>query len=157
MTWMVLDPALLLDQLGDPAGGPQPGGVAQCLRATLQPAFHPPQIRRAQTGLTACPSRLLQTGRPPSASCLAQRLTDWRWTPTSPGDFGLAQPPAKSWAACSRRSSPMLQSHVARRVGFPCTLVPGFQGTHFTTKAPKCHYVMRNSVVEPKVMLRAPH
>ena len=106
MTWMVLDPALLLDQLGDPAGGPQPGGVAQCLGATLQPAFHPPQIRRAQTGLTACPSRLLQTGSAAFGQLFGPAAHRLAVNPDSPGDFGLAQPPAKK---LGRLQSPSFQ------------------------------------------------
>ena len=93
MTRMVLDPALLLDQLGDPAGGPQLAGVAQCLRATLQPAFHPPQIRRAQTGLTTCPSRLIQTGSAAFGQLLRPAAHRLAVNPNSPGDFGLAQAP----------------------------------------------------------------
>ena len=95
MTRMVADPALLLDQPCHPAGRPQPGGVAQRLGAALQSSFHPPQIRRAQTGLPSCPSRLLQTGLASFGQLLGPAAHRLAVNPDSPGDFGLAQPPAK--------------------------------------------------------------
>lgn len=95
MTRMVLHAALLLNQLGDPTGGPQAVAVAQRFRAPLQPPSHPPSVRFAEAGLASCPSRLLQTG-PASFRQLfspaAHRLTvDLDLA----GHLGLAQPLAQ--------------------------------------------------------------
>jgi len=95
MTRMVLDAALLLNQLGDPPSGPQPGGVAQGFRTTLQPTFDPPQIRWAEAGLTSCPSRLLQTGFASFGQLSCPATHRLAVNPNSPGDFGLAHPPAQ--------------------------------------------------------------
>lgn len=91
MTRMVLHPALLLDQLGHPTGGPQPGGVAQGFRTALQPTFDPPQIRRAEAGFPACPSRLLQAGLASFGQLLGPAAHRLAVNPNSPGDFSLAQ------------------------------------------------------------------
>jgi hypothetical protein len=95
MTRMVSDPALLLDQLRYPAGRPQPAGVAQRLGAALQSSFHPPQIRRAQTGFASCPSRLLQTGLASFGQLLGPAAHRLAVNADLPGDRGLAQPLAQ--------------------------------------------------------------
>jgi len=106
MTRVVLDAALLLDQLGDPASGPQPGGVAQRLGAALQSSFHPPQIRRAEAGFPSCPSRLPQTGLASFGQLLGPAAHRLAVNADLPGDFGLAQSLAQE---LSRLQSPSFQ------------------------------------------------
>jgi len=65
MAGVVADPALFLDQVGDPRRCPQTALVAQCLRPSLQAAFDAPQVFWAQTRFASCPSGPLQ--RPHSA------------------------------------------------------------------------------------------
>lgn len=106
MTRMVLNAALLLDQLRHPAGGPQPGGVAQRLRAALQPTLHPPQIRWAEAGFPSCPSRLPQTGLASFSQLLGPAAHRLAVNPDLSSDFGLAQTPAQE---LSRLQSPSFQ------------------------------------------------
>ena len=65
MAGVVADPALFLDQVGDPRRCPQTALVAQSLRPSLQAAFDAPQVFWAQTRFASCPSGPLQ--RPHSA------------------------------------------------------------------------------------------
>jgi len=107
MTRMVPDAALLLDQLGDPTGGPQAVAVAQGLRATFQPPFHPPSIRFAQAGLASCPSHLLQTGHASFSQLLSPAAHRLTVDLDLAGHLGLAQPLTQE---PRRFQSPLFQS-----------------------------------------------
>src|SRR3974377_1659094 len=58
---MVGNPTFLLDQMGDTAGGPQTGLVAQSFRTAFESLLDLAQILRAQAWLAARTARLLQS------------------------------------------------------------------------------------------------
>src|SRR5438094_2175308 len=79
MAGVVADPALFLDQVGDPPRRPQTALVSQNLRPSLQAAFGAPQTFRAQAGLASCssgPLRRPQSAFPPTGSSSVPRIVD---------------------------------------------------------------------------------
>jgi hypothetical protein len=59
---VILDPALLLDQMRHARRSPQPRVISQTLRPTLQATLDPFDIFCAEAGLASGPSGLLQPG-----------------------------------------------------------------------------------------------
>jgi hypothetical protein len=82
-------------------------------------------MRRRSAGLSRGlrPDRpaFFRLAKPPVASCLAQRLTDWRWTPTCLATSDCLLPWRKSRAACSRLCSNASKTSASRLTprGFP--------------------------------------
>lgn len=70
MPGMKLLSGLALDQIGHTPGGPQPGAVAQHLRAFFQPAPQLFQLGRQQSWLATSPTGLTQR----TATCFAPGL-----------------------------------------------------------------------------------
>jgi hypothetical protein len=102
---------------GHSAQGPHPIHVPQRLGPALEHAFHPPQIHSAQTWITSCPPRFLQTGLP--------QLTVWpNGSPTGverrlAGRLPLGSAPCGAVRVASRRHcSSASKSRLTPR-GFP--------------------------------------
>ena len=68
---MIGNPAFLLDQMGDTAGGPQTGFVAQSFRPAFESLLDLAEILRAQARLASGTARLLQPGAPFSRNSAA--------------------------------------------------------------------------------------
>ncbi len=61
MSGVILNPALLFDQIRHPRRGPQSGVIAECFRSKLQSALDALQIFSAQSWLPSGSTGLLQT------------------------------------------------------------------------------------------------
>lgn len=70
MARVIVDPALALDQIGDPPCRPQARVVAERFRATLEPALDPLKIGVAQSRLASRPAGFLQRRPPPALELL---------------------------------------------------------------------------------------
>ena len=61
MSFVIAHPALVLDQLAHPTGGPQPAGVSKRLGSTLERVFDLLEVGATQSRLAPRPSGLFQT------------------------------------------------------------------------------------------------
>src|SRR3990172_3964347 len=93
-------------------------------------------------GLRPARGAAFNPSRPWTDSCLAQRLTDWRCTPTRRATSASETPCVNNQAASSRRRSNALKSR-RTPAGFPIVHLLTPQNT---TIRRKCHYILRKSI-----------
>jgi hypothetical protein len=85
---------------------------------TSGPSLSPCSIRFRSVadnfGLRPARPALFNPARPASSSCRAQRLTDWRWTPTRRATSDWCTPCSSNRAAFRRRCSRLLKQFASR-------------------------------------------
>lgn len=129
---------LLLDQLGDPPGGPQPGGVTQRFRPPLQGAFELPALRGREPRRPPRAPRLLQPGPPASGQLLRPATHGLAMHAHPSRDFGRLHP--------GLQQPGRFQAPAFQRIEIPLHPRRITHATQGSRSAKECHYILRGSI-----------